>query len=212
MARTADTDARRAQIVAGVTELALESGLGRVTIAGAAKSAGVSVGLVQHYYASKEELLLDTFSSVRTDVLARVERASVRAERRGARIEQMLVAGLGQLLPLDRRRREEAYLAHAFAGLALDDAQLRTQLRRADDELSARVATALENGKKCGEVSGGTDSDAAGFSLVSLTHGLATRLLNATSAAGGPQRRHWAVGAVAAAAADLCPGPCSHYG
>lgn len=206
MARTADHDARRAQVVAGVTSLALEQGLGRVTVAGAARSAGVSVGLVQHYYASKEELLLATYSSVRTGVLARVDRATGRAERRGARIEQMMADGLVQLLPLDRRRREEAYLSHAFAGLAMEDAQLRDHLARADDELTTRVATALENGKKCGEVEPTTPSTPRAHALVALTGGLAARLLTSTDA----HRRRWAVEAVAGAVAEVCPGRCNH--
>ena len=68
MPRTADHDSRRAQITTGVRELALTSGLGSVTIAGTAKAAGISVGLVQHYYDSKESLLADTLSRLLSDI------------------------------------------------------------------------------------------------------------------------------------------------
>lgn len=207
MARTADHDARRAQIVGGVRLMALESGLGRVTMAGVAKSADVSVGLVQHYYDSKEQLLLDTFSSVRAGVLARVDRATARAERRGARIEEMMVDGLKQLLPLDKRRREEAYLVHAFAGLALEDPNLRTHLANADAELIDRVAQGLTNGKVCGEVLPDTDATARGYALVAGTAGLAANLLTASD----PTRRRWAADEIADRVAALCPGPCSHH-
>lgn len=208
MSRTADHDARRAQVVSGVRAVALENGLGRVTVAGAAKAAGISVGLVQHYYSSKEQMLADTFTSVREGVLARVDAASARAEKRGARIEQMMTAGLEQMLPLDRRRRQEVYLVHAFTGLALENDLLRDHLRRADDELTGRVVTALENGKKCGEVRAGTDTDASGYALVALTGGLAGRLLAASTT--GSRQRRWATDAVAGAVAELCPGECNH--
>ncbi|KRF11535.1 hypothetical protein ASG90_17580 [Nocardioides sp. Soil797] len=206
MARTADHEARKAQIIRGVTSLALSEGLGRVTVAGAARSAGVSVGLVQHYYASKEELFLETFDAVRDTVLARVDAATARAEQRGARIEHMLADGLKQMLPLDRRRREEAYLVHAFTGLCLDDEKLLGHLRTSDAHLSQRVATALENGKVCGEVDSATDSAAAGFALLALTGGMATRLLTSP----GTSARRWATEALAARAAELCPGTCTH--
>ncbi|MDN5853330.1 MAG: TetR family transcriptional regulator, partial [Actinomycetia bacterium] len=119
MVRTADHAARRAQMVTAVKVLTLDVGLSHVTIAGVAQSADVSVGLVQHYYSSKEQLLLDTFRTVCQDVLARVDAAIVRAERRHERIEQMLLDGLEQLLPRTKKRRDEEHLEHSIAGTAL---------------------------------------------------------------------------------------------
>lgn len=205
MPRTADHAARRAQIIGGVRAVALAEGLGNVTVAGTAKAAGVSTGLVQHYYASKEALLLDTFSAVRAGVIARVEAATERAEKRSARIEHMLTDGLLQLLPLDRRRREEGYLVHAFAGLALDDTSLADHVRAVDAELVGRVVTALQNGKACGEVEPATDSAARGNEVFALVTGLAARLHVSST----PDERRWAREAVARQARELCPGPCS---
>lgn len=182
-------------------------GLGNVTVAGAAGSAGASVGMVQHYYASKEALLRDTFTAVRADVLARVDAAVVRSERRHARIEQMLARSLKQLLPLDARRREEAYLMQAFAGLALEDEALAGHLRDAHRAHRERIALALSNGKRCGEVEGETDVDAEAYGLISLTEGLSARLLVSATR---PERR-WAGHALEAQAARLCPGPCHHH-
>lgn len=207
MARTADHDARRAQVVAGVRSLALEVGLGRVTLAGAAQAAGVSVGLVQHYYSTKEELLQETFRSVRSDVLRRVEASVVRGEQRQQRIEQMLLAGLEQTLPLDPRRRQEVYLVHAFAGLALENQALRVALGVAQEELVTRAEVALENGKRCGEVAPGTESRPAAYALLALAEGLSARLL----VAAGRQHRSWARGALAAEVSRLCCGECRHH-
>lgn len=207
MVRTADHEARRSQIVGAVKELALDVGLNHVTIAGVAQAAEVSVGLVQHYYSSKEQLLLDTFRTVRQDVLARVDAAIVRAERRHERIEQMLLDGLEQLLPLTRKRRDEVHLVHSFAGAALENAVLQPGFREALTEHQSRVEQALENGKLCGEVESATDSPAEAYALLALTDGLAARLLTQRSQA----QRVWARAALARETARLFPGECHRH-
>lgn len=207
MARTADHDVRRRQVITGVRVVARHEGLGRVTMAKAADAAGVSVGLVQHYFASKEELLIDTASAVRLDVLTRSDAATGRSEALGARIESMLVDGLAQLLPLDNRRRDETYLMHAFAGLALEHAPLQRHLRTEQEKLLSRIALALENGKACGEVAPDTDVETNSYATIALTEGLAARLLIQADR----RQRAWATAALADQAARLCPARCTHY-
>ena len=206
MARTANHDERRAQILGGVRTVTTTSGIGRVTIARTAEAAGVSVGLVQHYYGTKEELLIDAFAQVRADVLARIDAEIARAEKRGARIEEMLMDGLSQLLPIGTRRRDEVYVAHAFAGLALEDESLRGALRSAHEQLHERVATGLTNGKECGEVRPGVDVDEASYGLVALTDGMGGRLLIHQ----GQAQRAWAISGLRERVAELCPGECAH--
>ncbi|MEI7058587.1 TetR/AcrR family transcriptional regulator [Nocardioides sp. CCNWLW239] len=177
MARTADHDSRRAQITAGVRDLALASGLGAVTVAGTAKAAGISVGLVQHYYDSKEALLADTLSRLLHDIEGRVDQAIAVAERDHARIEHMLGAGLLELLPLTSARRDETYLRHAFAGLALDNPTLAEHQLAFDRRLRDRIAQAVRNGAECGEVTAETDALLESEAAFALTQGLAVRLL-----------------------------------
>ncbi|UYM04179.1 TetR/AcrR family transcriptional regulator [Solicola gregarius] len=208
MVRTADHAARRAQIVGAVKRLMLEVGLSHITIAGVAQSADISVGLVQHYYSSKEELLLDTYRTVCEDVLARVDAAVVRAERRHERIEQMLLDALDQFLPLTKKRADEVQLVHAFAGAALENAALQPGYRAALAEHQARAERALENGKLCGEVDPSTDSRAEAYALLALTDGLAARLLVQKSRA----QQSWARAALAREAARLFPGECRRHG
>lgn len=176
-------------------------------MAGAARAAGVSVGLVQHYFANKQELLQATFSSVRADTLARVDAAIARAEQRGERIEHMLADNLLQLLPLDAVRREETLLGQAFAGLALEDERLAEHLRVAQHALRARVAQGLANGKECGEVEADADTEAEAHGLVALAEGLAARLLVSDTRA----ERRWARDAIRQQAARLCPGACGQH-
>lgn len=209
MPRTADHDARRAQICRGVREVALQGGLGSVTVAGTARQAGVSVGLVQHYYASKELVLIDALGAVLGDILTRVERASARAERRHARIETMLAAGLEQLLPLDKVRREEAYLRHAFAGLALDHEVFRAHQEGFTANLADRTGRAIRNAFECGEIPDPAvvDPGLEAYSILALAEGLAAQLL---IRAGRVERRR-AREAIAARTRALFPGPCLRH-
>lgn len=204
MARTADREARRRQILGGVGVVARRDGLGNVTIQRTALAAGISVGLVQHYYPSKDALLTDAFDDVRSAIAARVDVEITRAEQRSDRIEQMLASGLSQLLPLDSHRLDEVYLAHAFAGLALEQRPLREHLASANAELQQQVTSALDNGKDCGEVVESLNTSEAAYALLSLTDGLAARLLVEDK----PVDRASATAALDGAVAALCPGPC----
>lgn len=74
MPRQVDLHARRTEIVHGVWLVIARDGLQAVTMRNVAAAAGVSVGRIQHYFASKEELLrasaramLDTASDVYQD-------------------------------------------------------------------------------------------------------------------------------------------------
>lgn len=207
MSRTANHGERRHQIISGVRVIAGREGLGQVTLGKAAEAAGVSVGLVQHYFASKEELLIETAMTVRFDVLARVDAAIADSEQDGARIETMLADSLAQMLPLDGRRREEVYLVQAFASMAVEHSLLRDHVRAGQEQLAARVVEALRNGKQCGEVEANTDTEAAGYAAIALAEGLAAHLLIHA----GRSQRAWAGDAIVELSARLCPGTCNHY-
>ncbi|MDN5855871.1 MAG: TetR family transcriptional regulator C-terminal domain-containing protein, partial [Actinomycetia bacterium] len=123
------------------------------------------------------------------------------------RIEQMLLDGLEQLLPLTKKRRDEVHLVHSFAGTALENTALQPGIRGALAEHQARVEQALDNGKLCGEVEPATDSAAEAYALLALTDGLAARLL----AQKGRAQQAWARGALTREAARLFPGECHRH-
>src|SRR5688572_9761853 len=72
MPRTADHDARRRQVADAVERLVADEGLDAVTVARTAAAAGISVGLVQHYFPAKDDMLLHTFTAVRQRIEQRV--------------------------------------------------------------------------------------------------------------------------------------------
>lgn len=209
MPRIADHDARRAQIRQGVRAAAQSVGLRSVTMARAARAAGVSVGMVQHYYESKEALFVDTLENVLDGVMARVDRATAAAEAEHARIEHMLGAAIEQLLPLGRRRREEAYLRMAFLALALDHEALRGDQRRFAEGLELRAVSAIRNAMGCGEIPhpSAVDPEIEARALLALVDGLCGQMLIDATA----HREQDARRVVAARMRTLFPGECSHH-
>ncbi|AKU16323.1 TetR/AcrR family transcriptional regulator [Luteipulveratus mongoliensis] len=205
MARTADHGARRQQIRDAIRVVALESGLPAVTVARVAAAAGMSVGLVQHYFPSKEAMLVDAFTEVRREVIERIDVVRVRAEKRYQRIEQILVAALSEMLPLDARRRSEVYLVLAFAGMALHHEGMRRAERDNDRELRRRISEAVTNGKECGEVATETDAEQTAWTMLAAVQGLTWHLYDDDTSAARKRTR----GSVEQMVHAVFVGPCA---
>jgi AcrR family transcriptional regulator len=88
-------------------------GLDQVSVREVATAAGVSIGTVQHYFATKDEMLVFAFRQV-------VERTRARVAGMDAGLgpRQALGAALRELLPLDQERLAECRVYLAFAARA----------------------------------------------------------------------------------------------
>lgn len=101
-------------------ELISENGLDAVTVARTATTAGMSVGLVQHYFRTKDDMLLHAFNQVSARIRKRAdERIRAGTEHRRP-ISQIMAEVMAEFIPLDERRRTEFRVTRAFAGRALD--------------------------------------------------------------------------------------------
>jgi AcrR family transcriptional regulator len=87
-----------------------ERGLEHVSVREVAAGAGVSIGTVQHYFPTKEQMLTGAFEEVVRRVHARVASVTL-----GPDVHANLSAVLRELLPLDERRGVEARVQLAFA-------------------------------------------------------------------------------------------------
>lgn len=172
MARTADHDARRQQVAEAVEHVVATEGFAAVTVARTAAAAGISVGLVQHYFPSKDDMLLHAFSQARSRTEQRVLADAQRADQAGARIEHILLDALAELLPLDERRRRECRVELAFTGRVVDNPQLAQALGTSNARLRAMLAQAIRNGKECGEVADAADEDIEAARLLATLDGL----------------------------------------
>ncbi|MEV6282048.1 TetR/AcrR family transcriptional regulator [Kribbella sp. NPDC051770] len=176
MPRVADHDERRRTIAAAFRKLVADEGLRKTSFVRVAAEAGVSVGLIQHYFANRDELLLFAYQEGLRSIFERVEARIADGEAAGRPISAMLFDGLLELLPLDERRRVEYGVQQSLVTEALTDRALEQVAQEAAVSLHARVATAIENGKECGEVAAGVDAAVAATMILATALGYAATL------------------------------------
>ncbi len=135
-----DHDARRADLTAVLLQVIATHGLEGASIRSLAAAAGVSIGAVQHYFASKEDLLLLAYRRASDDQAARAEQIVAAARSARTAIRDVLI----ELLPLDPRRTAEARVQLAFAARAMTEpalaSELAADLAKRHSELAAAFA------------------------------------------------------------------------
>ncbi|MBM2615768.1 TetR family transcriptional regulator C-terminal domain-containing protein [Actinoplanes sp. LDG1-06] len=206
MARTADHDARRQQVAEAVELLVATEGFEAVTVAKTAAAAGISVGLVQHYFPSKDDMLLHAFTHIRGRTERRVLADAERADKAGARIEHILLDALAELLPLDERRRRECRVELAFTGRVVDNPRLAQALGQSNAHLRGTLERAIHNGKECGEVPGDIDEKAEAARSLAVLDGLKLHAYTEPGTMTAAASRD----ALAAQLGRVFSGPCHH--
>ncbi|MFE7094389.1 TetR/AcrR family transcriptional regulator [Streptomyces erythrochromogenes] len=185
MPRTADHEQRRRQIADAVSLLISEDGLDAVTVARTAAAAGMSVGLVQHYFRNKDEMLLHAFREISARIRGRVEARIREGVEHRRPIAQVMAEVMTEYIPLDRARRAEYRVARAFAGRALDAPALAEVDTETARKLREDIARAVHNGKECGEVDEHLDPLPAAVRLAAVMEGLALQVYREPESAAG---------------------------
>ena len=139
MPRIVDSEQRRGQILAGLWAVVHEHGVEGVTLGRVAVAAGVSIGRIQHYFASRDELVLAGCRGI----LELAER--VHEERTaGLDPETSLLALLCQPIPGgDEAFRLGAAVWSAYLARAAVDERIGRIVREAERGTRARIASLL---------------------------------------------------------------------
>ncbi|MFD6279539.1 TetR/AcrR family transcriptional regulator [Streptomyces sp. NPDC060209] len=207
MPKVVDHQARRIQVADAVQQLITEQGLDRVTVARTAAEAGVSVGHVQHYFPTKDEMLLFTHERVVQKTLERVSALEDRSRSERLPIRDVVVDGLAEWLPVDPPRRSAHRVTLAFVGRTVDNPHLARAHAETGRRIRSLLAGAVHNGKECGEVPGGTDPGLAALELHSLVEGLALQLGSDPDETAS----RTALNLVSARVREAFPGRCRQY-
>lgn len=133
MPKIVDHEQRRREIVAVVWRIAADRGLEAVSLGEVAAGAGISKGLIQHYFASRDEMLLHAAEELRGAVERRVA-----ARLRGA--PPTVRSVLAALLPTDDASRTDALVANAFLIRARNDPAIARRFRQGHAQLRAALA------------------------------------------------------------------------
>ncbi len=176
MPRIVDHDERRNRIARAFQRLLAAEGFAAVSFSRVAAEAGVSVGLIQHYFTDKDALLRFAYDDAGCRMSERV-RVRVRAgEAAGLPIARVLLDTLVELLPLDEERDLEYRVRLNLQAQALHHGGLAEVARRAGGDILRHVTTVIEHGKECGEVDPGVDAVLAARTILATVQGLADQV------------------------------------
>lgn len=171
MPKRVDHQERRQQIADAICRLLGREGLDAVSLRQVAAEAGVSMGRVQHYFATKDEMLSFAFRAV-------AERAERRIGAVAAAVEQpatprsLLRAVLLEMLPLSPQSRFEAPVWVATLGKAVLVPEVAVPLRDGADRFTDFVAEQIT-----GVRGDGADARRDAQALLALVDGLMVHLL-----------------------------------
>lgn len=170
MPKRVDHEERRRSIAAAVRRIAADRGLEGVSLGEVAAEAGISKGLVQHYFPSKDAMLRYATATLREQVEDRVVPEFVPGL-------PGLRATVVALLPQDEASRTEAMVANAFLSRALKDPEIAERFRAGHAELRAAVASMVTAAQAEGDLSPGLEPLVEADLLVALIAGLSDAVL-----------------------------------
>jgi len=169
-----DHEERRQAIAAAVCRLASQRGLDGVSLRHVAAEAGVSMGLIQHYFTTKDEMLLFAFRVVSVRVEKRIAAALPQTPTTRLLLRVLLTA----MVPHDATSRFEAPLWVAFLARAILEESLAAPLREGGRSLLDFVAGQLRSAQQAGDVaSSGFDHALEAVGLLALADGLMVQTL-----------------------------------
>jgi len=145
---------RKAQVIEAVRKCVAESGLHGATVRAVAAKAGVSTGILNYYFESREHLIEETLHDTNEQVLKTISEATIRPENPLAKL-QLLV---NLALPLTPEEREINIFWVDFWAEALHS----KRLREAQVERNALWWASIEDTIREGQRNGifRTDADA----------------------------------------------------
>jgi AcrR family transcriptional regulator len=168
--RRVDHEARRRAIAEAIFEVIGSRGLDAVSLRDVAAQAGVSMGAVQHYFASKEQMLLFALGHMRDRVLARMQAELAAIGEPTAR--ETVRAAARAMLPVGEEGRQEAIVSGAFYSVATVHPEYADILREGYQRLLSASRQSLRAAAKAGEIAGGIDTDREAAMLFFMIQGL----------------------------------------
>ncbi|MBG0816374.1 TetR/AcrR family transcriptional regulator [Planomonospora sp. ID82291] len=175
MPKIVDAGERRREIAEALWRLAMRQGLEAVSLSAVAAEAGVSKGRLQHYFASREEMLLFAAGHAADRLRERVRRqlAGQAAPPPMAAVRALLVA----LLPVDEESRTGALVNVAFFIRALATPALSGAFRQGSAELLETISRCLRDARQAGELAAGIAVEQEARVLLALAGGLSSGML-----------------------------------
>ncbi|TDD47036.1 TetR family transcriptional regulator [Nonomuraea terrae] len=167
MTKHADADTRRLQIAEALIRTLADRGIIRTTLADVATAADVSVGLVQRYFRSKDELLIFGIEHVYQRAIERVRQVQPTTP-----IRDFLTRLMETLLPLDQERERELRVWLNFVQASLTNPKMAAIHQTATADLIGGAAEVLAAAQRAGELDTTVDPAREAAALVAFADGL----------------------------------------
>ncbi|MFI6919834.1 TetR/AcrR family transcriptional regulator [Nonomuraea spiralis] len=172
MPKIVDHDERRAEVLSAARRVIVRDGIDAATTRAIAKEAGYSNGVLAHYFADKDEILLSALRQSHQRIRARLTR-KVEGVTGLAALREVLLDNL----PLDGERTQESRLEVSFWSRSLASERLAEVQRAEADELRAAVRELLGQARAAGELRTDGNLDDLAEHLLALVDGLSLHLL-----------------------------------
>jgi AcrR family transcriptional regulator len=166
MPKKVDHRERRTRIADALMRVAADHGLEAVSLRHVAAEAGVSTGMVQHYFGDKDEMMAFALAVVRERIQARVAGAVARLGADPAP-RALLRTIIAAVLPLDDDGRDDGRVALAFLAYTAVRPAAAAALREDTAQMAAFFAGLLP----------APNAKAAATGLLALMEGLGIYLL-----------------------------------
>ncbi|MCW3842095.1 TetR family transcriptional regulator C-terminal domain-containing protein [Micromonospora yasonensis] len=176
MPKRVDHGERRALIADALMRVAAEHGLEAVSLRHVAAEAGVSPGMVQHYFRTKDEMMTFALAVVREHSEARVTRAAAALGDHPAP-RTLLRTMLVELLPLDEARRADGRVALAFLAYTAVRPSVAAALHQGTAALLDFLARQIRAAQATRPIDQRVDPDRAAVGLLAVMEGLGIYLL-----------------------------------
>lgn len=167
MPRVVDVEARRRELSDALWRIVRREGIGGVTVRAVAAEAGVSAGMVQHYFRTQDELIEFAMYQALQQMAERVRQVDLSEPDL-----ESAMAALEAVLPLDEQRRAEAQVWLAMLSRRHARPSLGQQGTMVDDALREGIRVGLEGLVRAGLVDDGSDLEVEVVRLHALIDGL----------------------------------------
>lgn len=169
-------DERRRQLAEAVLRITTSRGLDAVSLRDVAAEAGVSLGMVQYYFTSKDEMLLFAcqYTNERADQRMQ-DRLATDAPSRSAR--SILRTMCVEILPLDAERRAMTHIWIAFLARAVVEPTLAVFMEETWVRAHAFIVEQIRHAQENDEIPADRDPQGEAITLFALVDGLMPHVL-----------------------------------
>jgi AcrR family transcriptional regulator len=177
MPKKVDHGSRRAVIAEAVWRVMARGGMETVSMRHVAADAGMSLGQLQHYFASKDELLTFAYDLVTERIATRVSQRDDPHPDEEPEPRDVVRDALVEMLPLDEQRTLDAHVWFAFLAKAAVAPEVAAQLRKTHADLEDLIVDQLRRGQHRGVVPVHLDPIREARTLLATLDGLTAHVL-----------------------------------